>query len=496
MHSTRRLCAAAAALAAVCGITVLGAAGGAPAAQVPARPWAQPARLLAASGTALPAAAPGARLWVARYSGPGNGDDQAFSVAVSPGGARVFVTGTSQGAASHYDFVTVAYSAATGAQLWARRYNGPGNGDDHGYSVAVSPDGARVFVTGTSEGVGHSAFGYATVAYNAITGAQLWARRYNGPGKGGVAWSVAVSPGGTRVFVTGSSQGASSGGDSATVAYSAATGAELWVARYNGPGNGNDFALSVAVSPGGTRVFVTGGSQGAGSGYDYATVAYSAATGARLWVARYNGPGNGNDQVSSVKVSPGGTRVFVTGGSQGAGSGQDYATVAYSAATGARLWVARYNGPGNGNDGAGSVAVSPGGTRVFVTGGSQGAGSGQDYATVAYSAATGARLWVARYNGPGNGLDGASSVAVSPGGTRVFVTGDSQGSGSGQDYATAAYSAATGARLWAQRYNGPGNSLDGATSLAVSPCSTRVFVTGISLGRATGFDYATVAYRP
>jgi WD40 repeat protein len=274
-HSTRRLCAAAAGLAAVCGITVPDVAGAVPAAQIQARPVAQPASLLAAAGTVLPAAAPGARLWVARYSGPGDGEDQAFSVAVSPGGARVFVTGTSQGGTSHYDAATVAYSAVTGARLWARRYNRPGSMYDHAYSVAVSPDGARVFVTGTSEGVGHSAFGYATVAYNAATGARLWARRYLGPGNGfSTAWSVAVSPGGARVFVTGSSQGTGSGQDSATVAYSAATGAQLWARRYNGPANGDDGASSVRVSPGGARVIVTGISVGRATGFDYATVAY------------------------------------------------------------------------------------------------------------------------------------------------------------------------------------------------------------------------------
>ena len=127
------------------------------------------------------------------------------------------------------------------------------------------------------------------------------------------------------------------------MAYNAATGARLWVARYNDPANGDDCAFAVAVSPGGSRVYVTGASQGTTSGADYATVAYSAATGTRLWVARYNDPDHFTNRAFAMAVSPGGSRVYVTGES----SGLDYATVAYRAATGTRLWVARFSGPGD-----------------------------------------------------------------------------------------------------------------------------------------------------
>ena len=68
----------------------------------------------------------------------------------------------------------------------------------------------------------------------------------------------------------------------------------LWTNRYNGPGNGNDYATAVAVDGSG-NVFVTGYSHGSsGSYYDYATIAYSGA-GVPLWTNRYNGPGNSDD---------------------------------------------------------------------------------------------------------------------------------------------------------------------------------------------------------
>ena len=106
---------------------------------------------------------------------------------MSPGGNRVFVTGHVQSQAVTAEYGTVAYNATTGARLWARRYAGPG-----ATSLAVSPDRTKVYVTGESH------FNYGTLAYSARTGTRLWARFYGGRRSNDVAYSVAVSPGGTR----------------------------------------------------------------------------------------------------------------------------------------------------------------------------------------------------------------------------------------------------------------------------------------------------------
>src|SRR5258708_31260564 len=151
--------------------------------------------------------------------------------------------------------------------------------------------------------------------------------------------------------------------------------------------------------------------------------------------------------------------------------------MAYNASTGRGLWVSRYNGPASAYDNAAAVAVSPQGGTIFVTGRSFGAKTGEDFATIAYSAGTGAQLGVSRYSSPGNAADAASSLTVSPDGRTVFVTGQSGRSA----FATVAYRAATGARLWAKVY-GIANNQSAAPHIAVSPNGHTIFVSGTSNG--------------
>jgi hypothetical protein len=75
------------------------------------------------------------------------------------------------------------------------------------------------------------------------------------------------------------------------------------------------------------NAYVTGRSQSA-TGFDYFTIKYDS-SGAMVWRVRYNHPDrNGDDEPRAIVIAPNGN-VFVTGRSQGVGSGFDYATVKY-----------------------------------------------------------------------------------------------------------------------------------------------------------------------
>lgn len=425
-----------------------------------------------------------AQTWTPKGEGPPVG---AEAVAVSPSGSAVYVAGSGP---------TIAYAAATGRQLWLVSDSALPNG---ALAAAVSPDGSRVYVTGPSSASG-TGDDYLTVAYAAATGARLWTARYDGPGKGADDPAALVATGGL-VVVNGVSAGAATGADFATVAYDATTGQQRWVARYDGPGHGDEGWFpsgqhSLAVDPGGTTVYVTGGSATSASQTGYATVAYAAQTGARRWVARFGDAGTAQALALAVAVSPDGSTVAVTGYGESPTTKADMATVAYAASTGAQRWVARYNGPASQNEGGGSIAFAPTGGSVFVTGTSEGATEGkEDVAIVAYDVATGSQRWAQRYDAPEHGDDNAAALALSTDGSRLYVTGRTVPSPMLDEYVTVAYATGTGSRIWTMRHGVAGGTADGeraseAHAIAVSPTDGTVFVTGLS-----GRGYATLAYR-
>ncbi|MEV4172043.1 S8 family serine peptidase [Nonomuraea sp. NPDC049709] len=446
--------------------------------------------------------------WAATY-GVAGGNDSAEFIVTDPGGKRVYVTGASYGSSPGLltpSIATVAYDAATGAELWSKTYAGPAGDFDEPHALEVSPDGSKVFVVGISAGkeTGNDA---VTLVYDTATGEQLWAARHTGPGAGTeFGNALALSPDGKTAYVTGMTTRAEAGDESYfTVAYDTADGKQKWLAHYDGPGSGTDDARVIEVTPDGTRLFVSGQSQGEpGTGLsDWGTVAYDAATGTQLWTARHNGPENGIDIPSAMAVAGDGKTVFLSGNSNTPDTQSDLMTIAYDTTTGKETWADRYDGPAHKSDVPHDMTLAPGGGKLYVTGNTEGEGTGSDFTTIAYDPATGQRSWVQRHDGQAKGEDYAWSVRVTPDGGKVVIAGQSaDDAAKGTDYVTIAYDAATGEPIWTGRYDGAVGAGDNAHALALDTsgeAGVRIFVTGSS---ATGgappdaleVDFATVAY--
>lgn len=428
--------------------------------------------------------------WIARYNGLSNGYDSPSAIAVDAVG-NVYVTGSITAAGGATDYATIKYDP-DGNELWAVMYNGPGDFNDYSLALAVDQEG-NAYVTG--ESTGSDGFcDIATIKYD-TDGNALWMARYNGPASGwDYASAIAVDPSG-NIYVAGYQTRADGTSDSdwVTVKYDK-DGRQLWVATYDGPAGGSDRAVAIALDAAG-HVYVTGASTGSDGTSDYATIKYDT-EGNELWTARY-GFSNWQDFPAALAVDTLGN-VYVTGNSQAPFNPQnlnsinsDYSTVKYDV-NGNLLWVARYNGPGSSFqssiDAAIDIAVDADG-HVYVTGRSERTGPTMDYTTIKYDV-SGNELWVARYSGVrSNGLNVPVKIALDSAGN-VYVTGYSSGADGPLDYATVEYDS-NGSELWVARYNGLGDGSDSPIAMTVD-ASQNVYVTGLSDGLGTSADYATV----
>lgn len=420
--------------------------------------------------------------WVARYDGPVNVVDGGTSIAVDING-NVYVTGRSGDTPSSFECTTIKYDAA-GNEKWVEKYHRANSSYyDTGWGIALD-DFGFVYVTAAST---DSITGddIAVIKYDPL-GNFIWDVRYNGPGDD-YDWPFDIEvDAASNVYVTGRSVGAGTGFDYVTVKWDSA-GIEQWVSRYNGTGNATDEAYSIAVDAQG-NVYTTGTSTGAGTGLDFATVKYDSA-GNELWAVTFNTSGDMDEFGTTLDIDDNGN-VYITGGTwkfmQGIPS--DYFTIKYDA-NGDTMWTRRYNGPGNDDDTPEEI-VYDGRGNIYITGDSWGgSGTRTDYCTIKYDT-LGNEFWVERYDGPVHQNDQTRAISVDIRGN-VYVTGVSRGS-IDDDYASVVYDS-LGTQITAQRYNGPGTWVDAAQDI-IADASGNFYITGFSGGAGTTYDFATIKY--
>jgi hypothetical protein len=402
--------------------------------------------------------------WVARYSGAPSGLSGGSAI-VTDNQENIYITGGINKENENHDYLTIKYHK-NGNIVWVAQYNGPADGNDTATAIALDDQG-NVYVTGYSAGT-DSNHDYATIKYDKY-GSQIWVARYNGPGNS-VDESVAVGLNSSGdVYVTGRSRGIGTQFDWATIKYDN-DGQEQWVERYDGARHRGDEAVGMFIDQAG-NAFVTGTDLNA-----CVTIKYDV-NGTPIWTNYYQESG-AVDEPRSITGDPQGN-IYVSG-SNIIGTDGDYLILKFTN-SGSLVWSRKYNGPANSDDSASVIRVDDTGN-IYVTGSSEGdiATQNFDYATIKYDT-NGVIQWVSRYDGPVSGWDIAAALIVDEQGN-AYISGSSTGQSINgtnyNDFATVKYNT-DGDEIWVARYNGPANLNDSPSPFAIALNKQGdVFVTG------------------
>ncbi|WP_375436353.1 malectin domain-containing carbohydrate-binding protein [uncultured Hymenobacter sp.] len=374
------------------------------------------------------------------------------------------------------DYVTLKYSPS-GQLLWERRYNatlGTKNGYEQAQAIKVDAAG-NILVTGSSiftpdPGTTGTREDIVTVKYSP-SGQLLWSQRFNGANYRDFPTDLTTDATG-NVYVIGYTSLTINQpvADMLLIKYSA-NGSQLWSAPFTNSGARAD---AVAVDPAGDVYVLKSG----------IIAKYARATGQSLL---YSYPVEGG--FSDLRVDAAGNVIAMgtAAGTAPGSTGSDYYTAKYSP-SGQRLWAARYNGPGNGQDRPTNLVLDGAGN-VAVTGVSSN-GTSNDFATLFYDGASGTQRWVARYSNL-TGLAHPTAKVVLDGTGNVYVAGASSSNpDSYNDFNTIKYSP-QGQLLWDVRYRNTGNFYEGNIQGLGVDRTGNVYVSGrLNLGNSN----ATVKY--
>lgn len=446
----------------------------------------------------------GKRVWLHRYNGSANGDEQFGGLAVDSAG-DVVVVGSSTIVTGHLEMYIAKYARMNGARIWERRIN-PGRsdpadlstgGDAAAKAVAIGRSG-NVFVTGNAASQGY------TAKYSGTDGGVLWERWR--PGAGGGALLVDEKE---NVIVRGLSTwfggfglptqmgylGAYASADGATVwdefpmettslfsvlmaynngfgvfgdngpidvpfgsvfKFSAKDGHRLWSSNA-GFTNGSPMAATLNATG---DVFVVGYYDDQ-AGRTRAYVAkFESSTGAVDWNYRYDDPDHPGGALNSVALDRNGDVVVAGYFYSMTNSAFDLLLAKHASSDGTVRWKKYFDSSAHRDDIAFGLAVSSEGDPV-VTGISNdesdnilGVGShgNSRCLTLKVSGEDGATIWNAFDLPAPSSASGSVSVVVDQSGNPI-VTGYSYDHFLNADLYTIKYDASTGLELWHQRFD-------------------------------------------
>jgi uncharacterized delta-60 repeat protein len=422
--------------------------------------------------------------WDQHYNGPPDQGDEAVSIAVDASG-NSYVTGSAFASNGTLDIVTIKYSP-TGQQLWLQSYNGSANDNDQGRKIVLDA-AANVYVTGYSKSANGNDI--TTIKYN-TSGAQQWVAVYDGAFHGyDEGNSVAVDANG-NVFVTGFETSANQFfQDMVTIMYNSG-GTQQWANIYDGAGAANDYGVDI-VNDGAGNTYAVGTSDtmyNSAPNNDIVLLKFNN-SGTMVWRAVYGSPTYSYDIARRMCLDHAGN-ILICGYGGLVNQGNNYYTLKYNP-SGSGLWVQFYNYSTNTYEQPWDI-IADSLDNVIVTG--QGVTSSSsptnDYVTVKYNSA-GVFQWASRYDGPAANNDYAYGVALDDS-MNIYVTGTSKGlTGTQYDVATVKYNPA-GNQQYVLRYdNIAAHKDDAGNDIAIH--NGDIYVTGRS-SNLTNDDYVTLLY--
>ncbi len=412
---------------------------------------------------------PLAQKWTARYDGPLHQDDFSSVVAVDAAG-DLYVAGYTTDAQRNADACVIKYAGATGERLWEWHANLPSYIGDVSQGVmpmilrlTIGPDGNPVAITQT--GLSYSGGGWQVLKFRASDGTVIWGGQQPAAA---TVYALALDANGD-VFV-----GGAANGRGMTVKYAATSGAMLWQRPFGQTAGYSTVAIRALQVDASGDVVATGYDH-VGGRYQAYTGKYAGSDGAVRWEQRISnsaadirGRELALDASGSAIVAMDNGLLCKYAGTNGAQSWQRQGT-----ATPYEMLV----------DAAGDIYVA---SSVYTTDFAHGA-------TLAkYAGSDGFQRWTNSYS-----AEFFCSLLLRNG--EILVAG--QRSGNSDDVLLSAFDPTTGARRWDVTYGTP-NLQDRMSStyrsrgrIALQP-DGGVVITGCSQGTGTGYDFATLQYSP